>query len=225
MRRIQRTYKREKGKGKNQNNISVCIKAFSFRALKQSFEAFSGTEMIWLRLLLKGANTLCCRCLGWSCKPRQMPKLLFTYFHLPLPLCQVQQVSRIERTSQSQRETVAPSSLGFLGKHIPWEASLSSPKAFPQTCRFPGNTNTDLRNPGKAELLLVLAEQAVQLELIFSQVCFHVLVQAQHLKLQHSLSFKFLLKLYSLYVWIYKHTILQLIEYNFNLITSAGTSA
>lgn len=78
MRRIQRTYKREKGKGKNQNNISVCIKAFSFRALKQSFEAFSGTEMIWLRLLLKGANTLCCRCLGWSCKPRQMPKLLFT---------------------------------------------------------------------------------------------------------------------------------------------------
>lgn len=45
---------------------------------------------------------------------RRMPNLLFPAFSLPLPLCQVHRASR---TTESQRETVAPTSLG-----APWEA-------------------------------------------------------------------------------------------------------
>lgn len=38
---------------------------------------------------------------------------------------------------------------------------------FPKSVHFPGNIKTHLRNPGKAGLFLLLAAQALQLELIF----------------------------------------------------------
>ena len=97
-----------------------------------------------------------------------MPKLLFTAFSLPTPLCRVQGASR--RPWKERREPKGDSCTyptgGSWGSTV-LEKQASPPKACPKICTFLGNTNTHLGNPGKAELLLVLAAQALQLELIF----------------------------------------------------------
>lgn len=98
-----------------------------------------------------------------------MPKLLFTASSLPTALCPSEckePQGGPERSTGSQRKTAAPTSLGAPRGALSLSSKPLLQRHFPTFVHVLGYTNTRLGKRGKAELLLVLAIQPLQLELI-----------------------------------------------------------
>lgn len=104
--------------------------------------------MIWFRPLLKEANTLCCRCLGWSLEAQADAKAALHILppsSAPLPSAAGLKDWKDHRESKAHSCTYLTG--GSWGSTFHEKQASLLQRHFPQMCRFPGEHQHRLKKP------------------------------------------------------------------------------